>query len=86
MDRPNVQIGILPLRPTAPWRLAGFDIYDDIKDGEPLVHLDWLTRPYSIFEPDQVEMCRVAFSNLLHASAMGDEAQAIIRRVLESLR
>lgn len=86
MGRPNVQIGILPLRPTAPWRLAGFDIYDDIKDGDPLVHLDWLTRPYSIFEPEQVEMCRQAFSNLLSASATGEEARRLITLAARDLR
>lgn len=86
MGRPNVEIGILLLRPTAPWRLAGFDIYDDIKDGEPLVHLEWLTRPYNISEPDQVEMCRQAFGNLLSASVTGEEAVAAIQRALESLR
>jgi transcriptional regulator with XRE-family HTH domain len=87
MGRPNVEVGVLPLRPVAPWRLAGFDIYDDMKDGEPLVHLgSWLTRPYFIFEPDQVEMCRQAFSNLLGASVTGDEARRLIVAAAEAIR
>jgi transcriptional regulator with XRE-family HTH domain len=78
MGRPNVQLGILPLAPVAIWRTAGFVIFDDVEGGEPQVHLEWLTRPYNIFEPDQVEMCRQAFSNLLGASARGEEAQRLI--------
>jgi hypothetical protein len=53
---------------------------------EPQVHLEWLTRLYNIFEPDQVEMCRQAFSNLLSASVKGEQAEAIIQRALEGLR
>lgn len=79
MDRPNVTVGILPLRATAPWRLAGFDIYDEVADGEPVVHLEWLTRPYDVTDPDQVEMCRVAFANLMSASVAGGQALELIR-------
>jgi transcriptional regulator with XRE-family HTH domain len=84
-ERPNVEIGILPLAPSPVWRLAGFSIYDDVQDGEPLVHLEWLTRPYNISEPDQVEMCRQAFGNLLKASARGEQGAEIVRKVLASL-
>jgi hypothetical protein len=84
--RPNVEIGVLPLRPTAPWRLAGFDIYDDMKDGEPLVHLgSWLTRPYFISEPDQLEMCWVAFANLMNAAVTGEQARALVASVAAEL-
>lgn len=85
IGRPNVEVGILPLAPVAVWRTAGFVIFDEVTDGEPQVHLEWLTRPYNIFEPDQVEMCRQAFSNLLSASATGLEAEAIIEQALSSL-
>jgi len=47
---------------------------------------EWLTRPYNIFEPDQVEMCRQAFSNLLSASATRDEARQLITSAASSLR
>ena len=83
--RPNVEVGILPLAPVAVWRTAGFVIFDEVTDGEPQVHLEWLTRPYNVFEPDQVEMCRQAFSNLLSASATGLEGEAIIEQALSSL-
>jgi hypothetical protein len=69
----------------AVWRTAGFVIFDEVTDGELQVHLEWLTRPYNIFEPDQVEMCRQALCNLLSASATGVEAEAIIERALSSL-
>jgi len=84
--RPNVELGILPLRPGAAWRLAGFDIYDEVDGGEPLVHLEWLTRPYSITDPGQVEMCRRAFANLLAESVTGDEARRLIAAAAEALR
>ena len=86
MGRPNVEVGILPLAPVAVWRTAGFVIFDDVEGGEPQVHLEWLTRPYNIFEPDQVEMCRQAFSNLLGASATGDEARRLIADASSVLR
>jgi transcriptional regulator with XRE-family HTH domain len=78
MDRPNVEIGILPLGPVAVWRTAGFVIFDEVEDGEALVHLEMLTRPYNVSEPDQVEMYRRGFTNLLTASVTGDEARRLI--------
>jgi hypothetical protein len=46
--------------------------------GEALVHLELLTRPYNVSEPDQVEMYRRGFTNLLAASVTGDEARRLI--------
>lgn len=43
--RPNIEVGILPMAPVAVWRSTGFVIYDEIEDGDPLVHIEWLTRP-----------------------------------------
>ena len=85
-ERPNVTVGILPLAPVPVWRTAGFVIFDDVEDGEPQVHLEWLTRPYNIFEPEQVEMCRQAFSNLLGASATGEEVRRLITAAATELR
>jgi len=86
MSRPNVEVGILPLGPVAVWRLAGFVLFDDVEGGEPQVHLEWLTRPFNIFEPDQVEMCRQAFSNLVEASAKGQEARKLVHAAADALR
>ena len=84
--RPNVEIGILPLTPVAAWRLAGFVIFDDVHDGEPLVHLEWLTRPYNVTEPGAVEECRVAFANLMAESVTGDDARRLIAAAARDLR
>jgi transcriptional regulator with XRE-family HTH domain len=83
--RPNMQVGILPMRPVAVWRLGGFVIFDEVAGGEPQVHLEWLTRPYNVTAPDQVEMCRVAFANLLSASVEGDQARRLITSAAEGL-
>src|SRR5579875_13845 len=48
-QRPNVELGILPLQPSPTWRLAGFVLYDNVTDGQPQIHLEWLTRPYDNF-------------------------------------
>ncbi len=84
--RANIEVGILPLGPVAVWRLSGFVIFDDVDGDEPRVHLEWLTRPYNVFEPDQVEMCREAFSNLLSASVAGEEARRLIVAAAASLQ
>jgi transcriptional regulator with XRE-family HTH domain len=84
-QRPNIVLAILPLAPVAVWRSTGFVIFDEVEGGEPQVHLEWLTRPYNITEPDQVEMCRQAFANMLTASVTKDEAAALIRAVSASL-
>ena len=84
--RPNVEVGILPLAPSRYGGSAGFVIFDEVDGDEPQVHLEWLTRPYNIFEPDQVEMCRQAFGNLLGASVTGDEARRLIAAAAASLQ
>ena len=84
--RPNVEVGILPLRPVAVWRTAGFVIFDEVEDGEALVHLEMLTRPYNVSEPEQVEMYRQGFANMLGASVTGEEAQQLITQAARDLR
>jgi transcriptional regulator with XRE-family HTH domain len=86
IGRPNMEVGILPLGPVAVWRLSGFVIFDDVEGDDPQVHLEWLTRPYNITEPEQVEMCRQAFANLLSASVTGDEARRLITAAAADLR
>jgi transcriptional regulator with XRE-family HTH domain len=76
--RPNIVVGILPLAPTAVWRTSGFVIFDEVDGDEPQVHLELLTRPVNITEPDQVQMYRQAFANLLAASVTGDDARRLI--------
>lgn len=77
--RPNIELGILPMSPVGVWRLGGFVIYDEVAGGEPLVHIEWLTRPYNEDAPEAVETCRQAFAGLMGASVAGDGARALIR-------
>ena len=84
--RPNVEVGILPPRPVAVWRTAGFVIFDEVEDGEALVHLEMLTRPYNVSDPEQVDMYRQGFANLLGASVTGEEAQRLITQAARDLR
>jgi hypothetical protein len=64
--------------PAAVWRSTGSVIYDEIEDGDPLVHIEWLTRPYDETESEAVETCRQAFANLLGASVTGNHARRLI--------
>lgn len=84
--RPNIDLGILPLAPTAAWRLAGFVIYDEVSGDDPLVHIEWLTRPYNEDSPEAVDACRRAFANLMDASVAGDEARRLITAAVDDLR
>jgi hypothetical protein len=52
--------------------------YDDVTGGEPMVHLEWLIRQYNVTDPEQAEMCRRAFSNLISASVLAEEARLLI--------
>jgi hypothetical protein len=78
VGRPNIVVGILPIAPTAVWRTSGFVIFDEVEGDEPQAHLELLTRPINILEPDQVEMYQQAFANLVGASVTGDDARRLI--------
>jgi hypothetical protein len=84
--RPNIELGILPMSPVAVWRSTGFVIYDEVEDGDPLVHIEWLTRPYNESEPEAVETCRRAFTNLLSASVTGNDARRLIGAAAHDLQ
>ncbi len=85
MSRPNVRIGILPLRPVAVWRLGGFVIYDEMPDQDAFVHLETLTKPVDIHGTEDVEFYRRTFDNLMSASVFGDEARQIISSATKRL-
>jgi hypothetical protein len=74
------------MSPVAVWRSTGFVIYDEVEDGDPLVHIEWLTRPYNESEPEAVETCRRAFTNLLSASVTGNEARRLIGTAAHDLQ
>lgn len=85
MDRPNVDLRILPMAPPLVWRTGGFALFEELTDDEPLVHLELLTRPINIHEVRQVDFYRRAFANLLAAAAAGGEARALLRRVEDEI-
>lgn len=84
--RPNVDLRILPMAPTLVWRADGFVLYEDIEESEPFVHLELLTRPLNIEEPEQVDFYRKVFANLLDASLSGDDARDLLNRAIEDMR
>jgi transcriptional regulator with XRE-family HTH domain len=85
LDRPNVQVGVLPLRPVAVWRLGGFVIYDEVQGGDSFVHLELLTRPFDLDKPADVDFFRRTFINLMDASVTGDEARRLIVAAMRAL-
>lgn len=86
VGRPNIDLRVAPKEGTSVWRTGGFVMFEEITDLEPRVHLELLTRPINIEEPDQVDFYRKVFENLRSASLAGEEARALIDRVLEDLR
>jgi transcriptional regulator with XRE-family HTH domain len=88
LDRPNVDLGLLPMVPNPVWRLTGFVIYDEAPEeaGVPLVHLETLTRPVDIIEADQVERYRRAFARLEEQAVHGRAARSLLGRVVRSFR
>jgi hypothetical protein len=88
LDRPNVDLGLLPMAPNPMWRLSGFVIYDQIPEGtgEPFVHLETLTRPVDIVEADQVDRYRRAFARLDGHALHGKQARSLLGRIIRSFK
>jgi hypothetical protein len=74
------------MAPPPVWRTGGFVLFEQLGDQEPFVHLELLTRPVNIDDPQQVDTYRRAFGNLLDAAAAGEEAGALLDHVIEDLR
>ncbi len=86
IGRPNVDLRIAPMVGMPVWRTGGFVLFDKIGDLDPRVHLELLTRPINIEEPDQVAFYRRAFAKLLDASLAADGARDLLERVIEDFR
>lgn len=86
LARPNVELRILPMAPPLVWRTGGFVLFDELGDEDPFVHLELLTRPVNIDEPDQVGKYQKAFADLLGASAEGKHAKTLLTQVGEDMR
>jgi transcriptional regulator with XRE-family HTH domain len=86
MARPNVDLRIIPMAPTTVWRVSGFVLFDDLDQDEPFVHLELLTGPVNVDDPEQVALYRQVFANLVDAAAGGGEARALLARIIEDAR
>lgn len=84
--RPNVDLRIARKVGTEAWRTGGFVIFDRMADRDVFVHLELLTRPINIEEPDQVAEYQTAFANLMKVSASGDDALHLLLEAAAMLR
>ncbi len=82
----NVWLGVLPLSAGAPaWHAHGFNLYDDLVDGDPVVHVGALTTAINISDPEDVDRYRAAFGRLREASLTDAEALDLIARIIADL-
>jgi transcriptional regulator with XRE-family HTH domain len=85
--RPNVRLGIIPIRPPAAWRSNGFVIFDERTDDHlPFVQVEVLGKLIFFDEPRRVEEYRQAFAQLNDAAVFDDEARALLDRISQDLR
>ena len=79
----NVTIGIVPQSAEAAvWHDHGFNVLDDRDDaGEPVVHVETLTRGLTITDPSDVAAYKDAFAQLRALAVTGEEAGALLRRI-----
>ena len=67
------------------WHDHGFNVLDDRGDnGEPVVHVETLTRGLTITDPADVAAYKDAFSRLRKLAVTGDDAQALLRQIAAS--
>jgi transcriptional regulator with XRE-family HTH domain len=82
MIRPNIELGILPMRPPAVWKTNGFVLFEDNADGSPaFAHLEVPTRPVNDAEPAGVKFYRDVIKIQLEASVRGDAARAMLAKI-----
>jgi transcriptional regulator with XRE-family HTH domain len=79
----NVTIGIIPLSAEADvWHDHGFNILSGRGDaGDPVVHVETLTRGLTISDPADVAVYEDAFAQLQKLAVTGDDAQTLLKRI-----
>jgi hypothetical protein len=83
---PNVWLGVLPLAAGTPvWHSHGFNLYDDVEDGDPVVHVGALTTMLNLSDPADIERYRQAFARLREACLTGEPALALIAKVMSDI-
>jgi transcriptional regulator with XRE-family HTH domain len=83
--RPNVDILVMPMAPNPVWRLGGFVLYED--DGKPaLVHLELLSGPVNIDDPEHLDLYQRVFANLAGSAVGGSEVRVLLDRIASDMR
>jgi transcriptional regulator with XRE-family HTH domain len=79
----TVTIGVIPQATAADvWHDHGFNILDDRGDsGEPVVHVEAMTRGLTITDPDEVAAYKERFAWLRQLAVTGSEAQRLLRQI-----
>ena len=85
-DLENVTIGIIPQATEADvWHDHGFNILDDRGDaGDPVVHVETLTRGLTITDPADVAAYKDAFARLQQLAVTGPDVQSLLRQIVRS--
>ncbi len=81
---PNVSLGVIPQARELPvWHWHGFDIFET--PDETLVYVETLTAGLAVTDPEDVQAYRGALARLREAAIYGDDAQALMRRLISAL-
>jgi len=82
----NVTVGVIPLSTeVTAWCDHGFNILDDRGDGkDPVVHVETLTTPVNVTDPDDVAAYQDVFSHLRAVAVTGADAQQLIAKAAQA--
>ena len=84
----NVTVGVIPgTAEVDEWHDHAFNILDDRGDAkDPVVHVETLTTPVNITDPEDVAAYRNIFARLRAVAVFGDDARQLISAVIAELR
>jgi len=81
----TVSLGVLPLTSDA-WHEHGFVILDDLVDGDPLVHVETMTRAITITDAQEVGEYRDMFRRVQASALTGPEAAELLLDIRSDLQ
>jgi transcriptional regulator with XRE-family HTH domain len=81
----TVSLGLLPLTSDA-WHEHGFVILDDPVDGDPLVHIETMTRAITITDAQEVGEYRDMFRRVQASALTGPEAAELLLEIRSDLQ
>jgi transcriptional regulator with XRE-family HTH domain len=85
-QQPNITVAVLPLAACPAWRQYGFVIFDEVAGGDPVVHIETISRPVEVTDEPGVSDHRTLFAGLLGACVTGGQARELIDAAASSLR